>query len=137
MVHQYETGLRNGWADFYESNIGTTPTLELRSGAPSANCAAADSGTLLATGTLPSNWLNDAASGAKTINGTYSLTGQPGAGAGTNVGHFRLKTSGGVCKHQGTVTVTGGGGDLTMNNISVANGQTVTVNTFTITMPGA
>lgn len=137
MTNQYDTNLRNTLCDAYESNIGTTPTLELRSGAPPANCAAADSGTLLATGTLPSDWLNAASSGSKTIIGTYSLTGQSGAGSGTNVGHFRLKTSGGTCKHQGTVTVTGGGGDMTMNNINVANGQAVTVNAFTVTMPGA
>lgn len=137
MTNQYETALRNAWADLYESNIGTTPTLELRSGAPPANCAAADTGTLLATGTLPSNWLGDASGGAKVIVGTFSLTGQSGAGSGTNVGHFRLKTSGGTVKHQGTVTVTGGGGDMTLNNISVANGQAITVSGWTITMPGA
>jgi hypothetical protein len=33
---------------------------------------------------------------------------------------------------QGSVTVTGGGGDMTMDNVSVANAQVATVNTFTI-----
>jgi hypothetical protein len=35
------------------------------------------------------------------------------------------------------VTATGGGGDLTLDNVSIASGQTVTISTWTRTMPGA
>jgi hypothetical protein len=34
---------------------------------------------------------------------------------------------------QGTVTATGGGGDMTLDNVSIASSQAVTVNTFTLT----
>ena len=34
---------------------------------------------------------------------------------------------------QGTVTATGGGGDMTLDNTSIASAQTVTVSSFTLT----
>jgi len=36
-----------------------------------------------------------------------------------------------VCHEQGSVTATGGGGDLELDNISIAVSQTVTINTWT------
>ena len=38
---------------------------------------------------------------------------------------------------QGTVTATGGGGDVTMNNVLLANGQAYTIDSWTKTEPGA
>ena len=38
---------------------------------------------------------------------------------------------------QGTITATGGGGDMTVDNTSVTAGQTVNITAFTITAPGA
>ena len=38
-----------------------------------------------------------------------------------------------TCHIQGTVTITGGGGDLTMDNNVLASGQTVNQNSFTLT----
>lgn len=136
MARQFSTTVRNALANAYESAIGAAPTIELRSGAPPANCAAADSGTLLATGTLPSDWMAAAASGAVALTGTWTVTGQAGAGSGTAAGHFRIKV-GATCHDQGTVTVTGGGGDLTLNNPNIANGQITTITTWALTMPGA
>ena len=34
---------------------------------------------------------------------------------------------------QGTVTLTGGGGDMTLDNTSIASGQAVNVTSFTLT----
>lgn len=53
MTIQLSTDVRNARLDVIESTIGASPTLEIRDGAPPANCAAADSGTVLATLTLP------------------------------------------------------------------------------------
>jgi hypothetical protein len=80
--------------------------------------------------TLPSDWMSNAASGSKSKTGTWSGTG---AAAGT-AGHFRIYDSTGTtCHMQGTVTATGGGGDMTLDNTSIASSQTVTVSTFTLT----
>ena len=60
------------------------------------------------------------------------------ADASGTAGHFRIYASDGTTAHmQGSVTMTGGGGDMTLDNTNVAVGQQITVNTFTITAGGA
>ena len=76
------------------------------------------------------------ASGSIALNGTWTVTGQAGAGSGTVAGHYRLKV-GSTCHDQGTVTVTGGGGDLPLNNPNIANGQVTTITSWSLTLSGA
>lgn len=135
MAFQFSTTVRNAAADVIETTIGTAPTLEIRTGTVPANCAAADSGTVLATMTLPSDWLTPASGGAKTLSGTWQ---DPSADAPSqmNAGHFRIKV-GATCHIQGTITATGGGGDMTLDNVSINTGQQITVTAFTITVGGA
>lgn len=135
---QYSTTLRNNQLDQIETTLGTGPILSLFSGSPPANAAAADSGTLLCSITLPSDWMGNASNGSKSMAGTWSGTGASGAGSGTAAGYFRIKDSSNTtCHMQGTVTGAGGGGDLTLDNNSIANGQTVSVTSFTITRGNA
>jgi hypothetical protein len=115
--------------DAMETSIGTSPTLKMRTGAPPANCAAADSGTVVATIPLPSDWLNNAASRQKTKAGTWQ---DASADATGTAGHFRVYDSGGACRMQGNVTATGGGGVMTVDNTSFAAGQSFTVTSFSI-----
>ena len=134
MSVQYSVTLRNSQLDLVESTTGAAALLRLYSGSVPANCAAAASGTLLCTITLPSDWMNAASAGAKTLLGTWSGTGDAGAGSGTAAGYFRVLDSSGVTTHlQGTVTVTGGGGDLTVDNTSIASAQLISISAFTIT----
>lgn len=135
---KYSTTLRNNQLDQIETTIGATPKLQIRSGAAPANCAAADSGTLLCEIDLPADWMAAAAGGSKAKSGAWSGTGHADAGAGTNAGHFRVKDSTGVtCHMQGSISAVGGGGEMTIDNINIATGQTVTINTFTITAGNA
>lgn len=136
MVMQFSDASVHGALDAIETAIGATPTMEIRSGAKPTNCASADSGTLLASFALPSDWMAAAASRAKAKNGTWTGTGGAGAGAGTNAGHFRIK-QGATCHIQGSITISGGGGDMQLDNISIANGQAFTVNSFNLTGPAA
>ena len=134
MALQFSVALRDGRANQVESVTGTAARLQIRTGAPPATTATADSGTLLCEITLPSDWLNAASSGVVTKLGTWAGTG---AAAGT-AGHFRLKNSAGSTTHmQGTVTATAGGGDMTLDNTSIAVSQAVEVTTFTLTEAGA
>ncbi len=133
MALQFSDTVRNGMLDNIESTISTAPTLEIRSGSAPATCATADSGTLLASMTLPSDWMAAAYSGSKAKSGTWEDTS---ANATGTAGHFRIKQSS-TCHMQGTVTATGGGGDLTLDNTSIASGQAVSITTFTLTAPGA
>ena len=60
-----------------------------------------------------------------------------GSAAGT-AGYFRIKDSTNTtCHMQGTVTLTGGGGDMTMDNTNIASGQSITVNSFNLTAGNA
>lgn len=131
MAIQLSTTVRNARLDSIETTVGTAPILEIRTGAAPADCATASSGTLLASMTLPSDWAAAASSGSKAKSGTWS---DSSANATGTAAHFRLFDSGGTtCHLQGTVTATGGGGDLTLDNTSIASGQTVTITTFTLT----
>lgn len=128
---QLSVSARNARLDAIETTIGTSAILKIFSGSPPANCAAANSGTLLATLNLPSDWMAAAASGQKAKSGTWQDTSADGTGT---AGHFRIYDSGEVACHlQGTVTATGGGGDLTVDNTSFAAGQQFTITAFTIT----
>lgn len=131
MALQLSTTVRNARLDTIESTIGTAPLLRIYSGSMPADCATAASGTLLAEMTLPSDWLAASGSGQKAKSGTWQ---DSSANATGTAGYFRIYDSGGTtCHLQGTVTATGGGGDLTLDNTSIATAQSVTVSTFTLT----
>ena len=122
--------MRNAQLDAFESAVGTSAVLKIRSGTAPANCATADSGTVLATLSLPSDWMSAASSGSVSKSGTWE---DADADATGTAGHFRIYASDGTtCHAQGTITATGGGGDMTLDNTSIATGQTVTVTTFSI-----
>jgi hypothetical protein len=113
------------------STIGTSAVLKIRTGAQPANCSATDAGTVLATASLPSDWMAAASGGSKAKSGTWEDTAADNTGT---AGHFRIYASDGTtCHAQGSVTATGGGGDMTVDNTSFASGQSFTVTTFTIT----
>lgn len=130
MAVQLSTSVRNARLDTIESTIGASAKLRIFSGAMPANAAAADTGTKLLEMSLPSDWMAAASAGSKALLGVWSSTG---LAAGT-AGYFRIyDTAFAGCGIQGTVTATGGGGDMTLDNTSIALGQTVTVNSFTLT----
>lgn len=134
MTVQYSVTARNNRLDTIETTVGAAPILKIISGAVPANCAAANAGTALVSITLPADWMNGASAGVKAKLGTWSGT----ATAGGTAGHFRIyDASGTTCHMQGTVTATGGGGDMTVDNISIQVWQTVTVNTFQLTAGNA
>lgn len=131
MALQLGTAVRNAELDQIETTIGTSPILKIRSGSAPANCAAADAGTVLATVTLPSDWMAAASAGSKAKSGTWEDTSADATGTAA---HFRIYDSGGsTCHIQGTVTGTGSGGDMEVQNTSFAAGQDFTITTFTLT----
>jgi len=86
---------------------------------------------VLATLTLPTDWMAAAASGSKAKSGTWEDTSADDTGTAA---HFRIYDSGDTtCHMQGTVTGTGGGGDMEVDNTSFASGQQFTITTFTLT----
>ena len=135
MSIQYSTTVRNAQLDALETAIGTAAVLKIRTGAAPADVATADSGTVLATLTLPSDWLAAASGGSKSKSGTWEDTSADATGTAA---HFRIYASDGTTAHiQGTVTATSGGGDIELDNTSIASGQTVTITSFSITAGNA
>lgn len=133
MALQFSTTVRNARLDAIESAIGVSAVLKIRTGAAPANCGTADSGTVLATLSLPSDYMAAASGGTKAKSGTWEDLSADAAGTAA---HFRLYASDGTtCHAQGTVTATGGGGDMTLDNVVLALGQQFTITSFTITEP--
>jgi hypothetical protein len=133
MTMQFSTPARNAALDAMETAMGTGPTLEIRTGAAPANCAAADSGTVLATLVLPSDFMAAASGGAKALAGTWEDLAADATGT---AGHFRIK-QGATCHCQGSITAPLGGGDMILDNISIAVGQAISISAFNLTAGGA
>jgi hypothetical protein len=137
MALQLSVAVRNAMLDAIETTVGATAVLkiyDLTAGAP-ANCAAAITGTILATLTLPSDWMAAASSGAKALAGTWQDTSADASGTAD---FFRLFANDGTtCGAQGTVTATAGGGDMTVDNTVFAAAQSFTVTGFTLTAGNA
>lgn len=135
MALQYSVAVRNAQLDAFESTTGASAILRILSGTPPANCATAQTGTLLASLSLPSDWMSAASAGSKALLGTWQDTSADATGT---AGYFRiLDSTGTTCHAQGTITATGGGGDMTIDNTSIASGQTVAVTSFTLTAGNA
>lgn len=134
MTLQFSIAIRNQWLADILAQIGTSAKLCLYTGAPPTNCAASDTGTLLAMISLPATWMGAPLSGVVNMAGSWtgsaSLTGIPG--------YYRIKDMTGVTTgHQGTVSASSGGGDMQIDNLPIVNGQPFTVTQFRITAPGA
>lgn len=129
MTVQMGTTLRNARLDQIESTVGTAPILTIRTGAQPVDCAAANSGTVLATITLPSDWLAAASGGTKAKSGTWQDASADNTGTAA---HWRLHDSSATtCHLQGSVGQ--GTGDLSLDNTSIVAGQSITINTWTFT----
>ena len=131
MAIQLSTTVRNARLDAIETAIGASAVLKIRTGAAPANCGTADSGTVLATVNLPSDWMAAASGGSKALSGSWVDSSADNTGTAA---HFRLYASDGTtCHLQGSVTLTAGGGDMTVDSTSFTAGQQFTVTGFTLT----
>jgi len=121
LTHQFSVSVRNAQLDAFESTIGTSAIMRIRTGAAPATCATADSGTVVATLNLPSDWMAAASAGSKALSGTWQDASADATGI---AGHFRIYDSGGtVCHDQGTV---GTSSALTTSALTAANSNVLT-----------
>ena len=129
MAIQLSVTVRNARLDAIETTVGTTPILRIRTGAQPADCATADSGTVLATLTLPSDWMAAAASGVKAKSGTWQDTSADATGTAA---HFRIYDSAGTtCHLQGTVGTAAT--DMIVDSTSFTATQSFTISAFSLT----
>lgn len=111
--------------------------LQFRTGAPPGP-GQTPAGTLLAEEDLPADAFAPASGRQKAKAGTWQTVG---AAAGV-AGHYRLIAPGDTGaatqnepRQEGTITPTGGGGDMTLDNTNIAAGQTITVTSFSVAVP--
>lgn len=125
---QYSVLVRNAKLDAIETAIGPDAILKVWSGGKPATCALADSGVALAIVQLPSDWMNAAASGSKSMAGTWQ---DISAEANGTAGYFRIYDSGGtICGIQGTVGISAA--DMIIDSINFTAGQPFSVTSFTL-----
>jgi hypothetical protein len=135
MTQQLSVAVRNAMLDAYETAIGTGAIVKLRTGAQPATAATADSGTVVATITLATDWMSAASAGSKAFSATPLV--DPAADNAGTLGHYRVYASDGTtCHDQGSITATGGGGDMTVDNTVVTAGQQISITSWTKNMNG-
>lgn len=143
MAVNYSTAVRIAMLDIIESTIGGNARIRFYTGTKPSICSDASTGTLLATMALTGaggDWMAAASAAGNVVtkakNGASTWT-TTGVAAG-NIGYYRIyDASETVCHEQGTVTATGGGGDITVDNVTIAIGQALTITGKTITAGNA
>ena len=121
----------NSMASALATAIGSSATIKVYTGSKPATPETAVSGTLLFTVTVSGSF--SASSGSITCSDPGSVSP---AASGT-AGYFRVATSGGTGILDGTVTATGGGGDMQLGSTSISTGVPVDLGVPSFTVPVA
>lgn len=109
--------------------------INIRTGTQPASADSAATGTLLASFTLNDPSFGLAASGIATLDVTPAIS-TTGLAAG-DAGWFRITDSTGATVVDGSVSLSGGGGDLIMSTLTVSVGLTLQLTSGTITAPAS
>lgn len=136
MGFRLSTALRNAMANavttLADGGPGAGKILIYTGGQPATPNTAA-TGTLLATFTLADPSFSAASSGMITLDATPPLD-TTGVAAGT-AGWFRMTDSADASVADGTVSATGGGGQIELNTTTVSIGLALSITAGTITAP--
>lgn len=119
---------RNARADAITSAVGTSGLVRIYDGTRPATGGTAT--TLLAELACSATFAAAASGGVLTAN---SITQDSSANATGTATWFRLCTSGGSAVLDGSVSASGGGGDLQLSSTSITSGGVVTVTSFVLT----
>jgi hypothetical protein len=123
------------WVFIGDEGMGTSVKLQVFTGVQPASCAASEAGTLLVEFDLGSHYAGLASGGVKALS---NLPIAATAGNTGTSGHYRIYDSTlTTCHEQGSITLTGGGGDATIDNTSITSSQTINLTGFSMTEPGA
>jgi hypothetical protein len=122
MAVTHGTPTRNALVSAIATAIGAGGKLKLRTGASA----------ILATVALNSTPLASPSGGAAALNGVPLSVA---ASASGTIANFIVTDASDVTIFGGSVTTTGGGGDLTVDNITATSGLTVTITGGTYTAP--
>lgn len=134
MSLSFDTNTRNAILaairDTLDAGAGAA-TIQIRSGTRPTLPSDTATGTLLQTTTLIDPSFGTPASGVMSLSDPSSVN----AVASGTASWFRALDSNNNARVDGSVTATGGGGDLTLTTTTIVSGQPVDITGGTITMP--
>lgn len=107
-------------------------TIKIYTGGQPAGPGTAPTGTLLGTLTMTDPAFGNAASGVATA---AAITGDTSADASGTAGWARIADSTGTAILDMSVTASGGGGDLQLDNVNIVAGGQINVTALTVTLP--
>lgn len=135
MATRLPTATRNAACDAVVDLLDGGPaagTIKIYTGTQPTTANDAVAGTLLATVTLADPAFGASSTGVATLSGTPLSAS--GVAAGT-AGWARFADSTGATVMDGSVTATGGGGQIELSTTSISTGVTVQITGGTVTMP--
>ena len=112
-------------------DTGGAGSLEIRTGSQPTNGDDADSGTVLGTFTLSATAFGGAADADPHADAVANTIADVTAAATGTAGYYAAKDGAGTTRWTGTITATGGGGDLTLASTSITSGQTLSITSWT------
>ena len=127
----------DGIVDEVDAGAGAG-TIVIRTGAPPATPATADSGTLLGTLTCSDPAFDDAGSAGGNADGlatANSIASDTSADATGIAGYFRIRDSNTVVIWQGTAGESADTPDLEFDDKNIVIGGTIAISSLTATMP--
>lgn len=112
-------------------------TVEIRTGSQPASVGTAATGTLLGTLTLSATAFGAATTANPSVATANAITGDTSADASGTAGWFRAYRSAGngsTAIIDGSITASGGGGDMIISNVNVVAGGTLDITEWTISL---
>jgi len=136
MVLKYATALRNAQQDALATFAGNSGLLRIFAGTqPTDPQTPIGAQTVLGTLTMNATAFSAALNGVLTAN---AITQDSAADNTGTASFFRLfKSDGNTAVMDGTITATGGGGDMTLNTVSIVVGGPISCTGFAITRGNA
>jgi hypothetical protein len=123
----------NGVVDLLD--VGGAGYIEIRTGAQPASVGTAATGTLLGTLPLSATAFGAATTASPSVATANAITSDTAADATGTAGWFRAYSGGAAAVIDGSITATGGGGDMELDSVSIVAGGTIAVSSWTVSMP--
>lgn len=136
MPTRISTAARNAAADAIVDRVDAGPAagrLKVYTGTQPAGPDSAATGTLLADFALADPAFGNASSGSAALAAVANVN----ASATGTAGWFRVTDSTGTAVFDGSITATGGGGDLEMTSTSLTSGSPVQITGGSFTQPAS
>lgn len=130
--------IRNSLATALNTAVGASAKIRLynlgASSRPATGGSIPGTATLLIELTGNAAGFGDVSGAAITLKAVAAGTATGGGSGGLSANFARILTSGSTFCYDADVTVTGGGGDMTMDSTLIQTGATVTPGTITLTV---